>query len=98
MGSLRNLILALRRSAVFLQAHLPTSKVVKAFNNIYFKHLLSLSRPRGQSDRLALPIAGDDAAAKAVLTAFLTRLVMTWSMRAALRTAGGSSATCRLTA
>ncbi|HMY58302.1 MAG TPA: NAD(P)-binding domain-containing protein [Pseudomonadota bacterium] len=54
-----------------LQAHLPTSKVVKAFNNIYFKHLLSLSRPRGQSDRSALPIAGDDAAAKAVVAAFL---------------------------
>jgi hypothetical protein len=54
-----------------LQAHLPTSKVVKAFNNIYFKHLLSLSRPAGAADRTALPIAGDDDAAKAAVTAVL---------------------------
>ncbi|AEH11482.1 MULTISPECIES: NADPH-dependent F420 reductase [Protofrankia] len=54
-----------------LQKHLPTSKVVKAFNNIYFKHLLSLARPAGTPDRSALPIAGDDADAKAAVTAFL---------------------------
>src|SRR5205814_1999464 len=54
-----------------LQEHLKTSKVVKAFNNIYFKHLLSLARPSGAPDRSALVIAGDDAAAKATVTAFL---------------------------
>jgi predicted dinucleotide-binding enzyme len=54
-----------------LQQHLGTAKVVKGFNNIYFKHLASLSRPAGTADRSALPIAGDDAAAKAVVTAFL---------------------------
>jgi predicted dinucleotide-binding enzyme len=54
-----------------LQKHLPTSKVVKAFNNIYFKHLLALARPTGASDRSGLAIAGDDAAAKATVTAFL---------------------------
>jgi predicted dinucleotide-binding enzyme len=54
-----------------LQRHLPTSKVVKAFNNIYFEHLLSLARPAGAPDRSALPIAGDDAEAKAAVTAFL---------------------------
>src|SRR4051812_5909722 len=48
-----------------LQRHLPTAKIVKAFNNIYFKHLLALGRPAGAPDRSALPIAGDDAAAKA---------------------------------
>lgn len=51
-----------------LQAHLPTSKVVKAFNNIYFEHLATLGRPAGSPDRSALPIAGDDAAAKAAVT------------------------------
>ena len=30
-----------------LQAHLPESHVVKAFNNIYFQHLLALARPAG---------------------------------------------------
>lgn len=38
--------------------------VIKAFNNIYAKHLLELGRPAGAAGRLALPVAGDDAAAK----------------------------------
>jgi predicted dinucleotide-binding enzyme len=58
-------------SSALLQRHLPTSKVVKVFNNIYSKHLLSLARPAGAADRSALPIAGDDADAKATVTAFL---------------------------
>lgn len=57
-----------------LQRHLPSSRVVKAFNNIYYKHLLSLSRPAGAPDRSALPIAGDDAGAKATVTALLDAL------------------------
>lgn len=57
-----------------LQQHLPDSKVVKAFNNIYFKHLLDLSRPAAAADRSALPIAGDDAAAKATVAEFLAEL------------------------
>jgi predicted dinucleotide-binding enzyme len=57
-----------------LQQHLPASKVVKAFNNIYYKHLLSLSRPSGAPDRSALPIAGDDKGAKATVTALLDAL------------------------
>jgi predicted dinucleotide-binding enzyme len=58
-------------SSELLQRHLPSSRVVKAFNNIYFKHLGSLGRPAGAADRTALPIAGDDPAAKAAVTAFL---------------------------
>ena len=54
-----------------VQRHLPTAKVVKAFNNIYYKHLLSLSRPAGAADRTFLPIAGDDPAAKLAVAAFL---------------------------
>lgn len=42
--------------------------VVKAFNNIYATHLKSLNRPTGAAGRIALPIAGDDARAKAVVT------------------------------
>ncbi len=51
-----------------LQAHLPESRVVKAFNNIYFDHLGSLQRPAGDPERSALAIAGDDAEAKKVVT------------------------------
>jgi predicted dinucleotide-binding enzyme len=57
-----------------LQRHLGTARVVKAFNNIYFKHLLSLARPAGASDRSALPIAGDDGEARGVVAAFLNRI------------------------
>jgi predicted dinucleotide-binding enzyme len=51
-------------SSELLQSHLPTSHVVKGFNNIYFQHLRDLARPSGSDDRSALAIAGDDAAAK----------------------------------
>jgi predicted dinucleotide-binding enzyme len=54
-----------------LQRHLLTAKVVKVFNNIFFKHLASLARPAGAPDRSALPIAGDDPNAKASVAAFL---------------------------
>ena len=54
-----------------LQAHLPESRVVKAFNNIYVTHLGSLQRPAGHPERSVLPIAGDDAAAKQTVTEFL---------------------------
>lgn len=54
-----------------LQAHLPASRVVKAFNNIFVSHLGSLQRPAGHPERSALPIAGDDEAAKQTVTEFL---------------------------
>jgi predicted dinucleotide-binding enzyme len=54
-----------------LQAHLPESHVVKAFNNIYVTHLGSLHRPAGHPERSVLPIAGDDQAAKRTVTEFL---------------------------
>jgi 8-hydroxy-5-deazaflavin:NADPH oxidoreductase len=54
-----------------LQAHLPESRVVKAFNNIYVTHLGSLQRPAGHPERSVLAIAGDDQAAKRTVTEFL---------------------------
>ncbi|MEO6998393.1 MAG: NAD(P)-binding domain-containing protein [Terracoccus sp.] len=54
-----------------LQAHLPGSKVVKGFNNIFVGHLAALGRPSGDPDRSALAIAGDDAAAKQTVTSLL---------------------------
>ncbi len=54
-----------------LQKHLPGSRVIKAFNNIYFKHLAALARKAGSAERTALPIAGDDPGAKATVRAFL---------------------------
>jgi predicted dinucleotide-binding enzyme len=48
--------------------------VVKAFNNIYAEHLHKLGRPPGIPGRIALPIAGDDAAAKAVVLRLIDEL------------------------
>jgi 8-hydroxy-5-deazaflavin:NADPH oxidoreductase len=54
-----------------LQAHLPTSKVVKAFNHIYASELTTHGQPTGSPGRRALVIAGDDAGARAVVTTML---------------------------
>jgi predicted dinucleotide-binding enzyme len=54
-----------------LQEHLPTSTVVKAFNNILAADLTTDGRPAGDPDRRALPIAGDDAAAKTLVSTLL---------------------------
>ena len=58
-------------SSELLQAHLPESHVVKAFNNISFVHLGTLGRPSGSPERSVLAIAGDDADAKTTVTRFL---------------------------
>jgi 8-hydroxy-5-deazaflavin:NADPH oxidoreductase len=54
-----------------LQAHLPTSKVVKAFNHIYAAELTTDGQPAGSKNRRALVIAGDDQMAKATVTHLL---------------------------
>jgi 8-hydroxy-5-deazaflavin:NADPH oxidoreductase len=48
--------------------------VIKAFNNLYARHLLELGRPRGATGRIALPVAGDDAAAKAIVLKLVDEL------------------------
>ena len=58
-------------TAELLQAHLPSSKVVKAFNHIYSAQLTTNGQPSGTPNRHALAIAGDDAGAKATVTALL---------------------------
>jgi 8-hydroxy-5-deazaflavin:NADPH oxidoreductase len=60
-----------KTSAAVEQEALGTARVVKVFNNIYSGHLANLPRPAGAADRSALPIAGDDAAAKQTATEFL---------------------------
>lgn len=48
--------------------------VVKAFNNIYAQHLMDLGQPAGSPRRIALPVAGDDKAAKAVVLRLVDEL------------------------
>ena len=54
-----------------LAAHLPESRVVKAFNNIYYADLAAQGQPAGTPGRRALPIAGDDAEAKKVVAGLI---------------------------
>jgi predicted dinucleotide-binding enzyme len=66
-----------------IEAGLPESRwveqqlgrpVIKAFNNIYAQHLLDYGKPAGAPDRIALPVAGDDAVAKAVVLKLVDQL------------------------
>ncbi|MFC3996393.1 NADPH-dependent F420 reductase [Nocardiopsis sediminis] len=61
-------------SSELVQRHLSGARLVKAFNNIDFNSLLTLARPAGADDRTALPIAGDDPAAKAEAARLLDAL------------------------
>src|SRR5258706_10632848 len=58
-------------TAELLQAHLPTAKVVKAFNHIYAAALTTDGQPAGSKNRRALVIAGDDPSAKAMVARLL---------------------------
>jgi predicted dinucleotide-binding enzyme len=58
-------------SSELLLRYLPDAVIVKAFNNIFFKHLLSLRRPAGAADRSSLPIAGDSAPGKAAVAGLI---------------------------
>jgi 8-hydroxy-5-deazaflavin:NADPH oxidoreductase len=48
--------------------------VIKAFNGIYARHLLELGQPAGTPGRIALPVAGDDEAAKEVVMRLIDEL------------------------
>ncbi|CAH0225577.1 NADP oxidoreductase [Pseudomonas sp. PA-7-1E] len=57
-----------------LADHLTHSHVVKVFNAIFAPDLTQDARPHGAPDRRALPVAADDATAKAVVTQLLDEL------------------------
>lgn len=48
--------------------------VIKAFNNIYADHLLRRGQPKGAAGRIALPVAGDDAAHKSIVMRLIDQL------------------------
>src|ERR1035437_1612537 len=48
--------------------------VIKAFNNIYAQHLHEKGQPQGTPGRIALPVAGDDQPAKAVVLGLVDEL------------------------
>jgi 8-hydroxy-5-deazaflavin:NADPH oxidoreductase len=58
-------------SSELVQRHLTDSTVVKALHNLDWNHMYSNARPTGDPERTTMPIAGDDATAKDIVTQFL---------------------------
>ncbi|MDI4234147.1 NADPH-dependent F420 reductase [Bradyrhizobium sp. Arg237L] len=58
-------------SSELVQRHLPSAKLVKGIHNLGWVHMQYNSRPKGNVERTTLPIAGDDAAAKEIVTQFI---------------------------
>jgi predicted dinucleotide-binding enzyme len=56
-----------RTSSEIIRTLVPGARLVKAFNTIYYRRLASEGKPHGASGRLAIPVAGDDTAAKAIV-------------------------------
>jgi 8-hydroxy-5-deazaflavin:NADPH oxidoreductase len=48
--------------------------VTKAFNTIWFKHLLESGKPKGAPGRIALPVAGDNARHKEIVMQLVEEL------------------------
>jgi 8-hydroxy-5-deazaflavin:NADPH oxidoreductase len=56
-----------RTSSEITRTLVPGARLVKAFNTIYYRRLASEGKPRGAGGRLAIPVAGDDLGAKAIV-------------------------------
>jgi predicted dinucleotide-binding enzyme len=61
-------------SSELLQAHLPGARAVKAFNAIRWDQLRDRGRPPGAGDRVAIPISGDDPAAKETVVRLIDQI------------------------
>lgn len=59
--------LGTKTASEFTRALVPGARLVKAFNTIYYKRLGGDGKPKGAKDRLAIPVASDDPAAKRVV-------------------------------
>ncbi len=56
-----------RTSSEITRTLVPGARLVKAFNTMYYRRLAADGKPPGTPGRLAIPVAGDDAAAKAIV-------------------------------
>jgi predicted dinucleotide-binding enzyme len=56
-----------KTSTEFTRALVPGARVVKAFNTMFYKRLAAEGTEKGESGRLAMPVASDDDAAKRVV-------------------------------
>lgn len=56
-----------RGSSEVTRTLVPGARLVKAFNTLFYRRLADDGKPSGTKGRLAIPVASDDAAAKAVV-------------------------------
>ncbi len=63
-----------KTSSEFIRALVPGARVVKAFNTLFYKRLAGDGKPQGSEDRLAIPVASDDPAAKRVVMDLIDQL------------------------
>jgi predicted dinucleotide-binding enzyme len=63
-----------RTSSEITRTLVPGARLVKAFNTIYYRRLASEGKPSGTGGRLAIPVAGDDAGAKAIVMALIDEI------------------------
>jgi 8-hydroxy-5-deazaflavin:NADPH oxidoreductase len=63
-----------KASSEILAAHLPTSRIVKAFNAIIAIQIAEEATPPGTPHRRAIPIAGDDEQAKGIVAALIDQI------------------------
>jgi predicted dinucleotide-binding enzyme len=70
-GRIAGLDAAETTTAGLLQTHLPDSKVVKVFNHIFAADLTTANTPSGTPGRRALAVYGDDAEARATVSALV---------------------------
>jgi predicted dinucleotide-binding enzyme len=61
-------------SSELLAVAVPGAKVVKAFNAIHYRQLAGDGVPSGTPGRRAIPIAGDDPAAKATVAGLIDQI------------------------
>jgi 8-hydroxy-5-deazaflavin:NADPH oxidoreductase len=61
-------------SAELIARHLEGAKVVKAFNTMNWKSIRDLHKPKGDPERIALPIAADDEQAKKTVADLIDEL------------------------
>lgn len=61
-------------SSELVAEHLAESLVVKAFNTIHYARLRDEGRPAGEPGRLAIPVAGDEPAAKEVVGGLISEI------------------------
>ncbi len=63
-----------RTSSEITRTLVPGARLVKALNTIYYRRLANEGKPRGAEGRLAIPAAGDDAEAKAVVMTLIDEI------------------------